>query len=202
MHQYDKKEITDYLEACGTADHLHKDKLLALRLQLYEKICVIFTEYSEHEMYNRRIDRISEDIYIRGHSIVNERKDKRLCKVLKLIGLVPNSSQDSNHDQSFISIAEPVDFMETCLLLRDTVVNLTGAISTLKEEITVLREKVTLLEARLDNKRQETRMTKQQAPPMNKTNENVDTPQPHVPRNDLLMLRTHQTTTTKTMLLI
>ena len=53
IYQYDKKEITDCLEACGTADHLHKDKLQVLRLQLYEKICVIFTEYSEHEMYNR-----------------------------------------------------------------------------------------------------------------------------------------------------
>ena len=84
-------------------------------------------------MYNRRkIDRISEDIYIIGHSIVNERKDKRLCKVLKSISLVLNSSQDGNHDQSIISIAEPVDLMETCLLLRDIVVNLTGAVSTLK----------------------------------------------------------------------
>ena len=49
----------------------------------------------------------------------------------------------------------------------------------LKEEISVLREKVTLLEARLDNKRQKTRRTNQQAP-MNKTNENVDIPQPNV----------------------
>ena len=97
--------------------------------------------------------------------------------MLKSIGLVPNSSQDGNHDQSIISIAEPLDLMETCLLLRDTVVNLT--VSTLREEITVLREKVTLLDARLDNKRQETRRTNQQAP-MNKTNENGDTPQPHV----------------------
>ena len=137
-------------------------------------------------MYNRRkIDRISEDIYIIGHSIVNERKDKRLCKVLKSIGLVSNSSQGGNHDQSINSIAEPVDLMETCLLLRDTVVNLTGAVSTLKEEITVLREKVTLLEARLDNKRHETRRTNQQAP-MNKTSENVDTPQPHVPQERLV----------------
>ena len=104
---------------------------------------------------------------------------KNVCKVLQSIDLVPNSSQDSNHDQSIISIAEPVDLMETCLLLRDTVVNLTGAVSTLREQITVLRENVTLLEARLDDKRHETRRTNQQAP-MNKTNENVDTPQPHV----------------------
>ena len=101
IYQYDKKEITDYLEACGTAHHLHKDKLLALRLQLYEKICTIFSECADLEMYNRRkIDIISEDVYIIGYSIVNERKDKRLCKVLKSNGQTTNSSQDSNHDSN------------------------------------------------------------------------------------------------------
>ena len=29
-----KEGITDYLEACGTSDHQHKDKLLAMRLHM------------------------------------------------------------------------------------------------------------------------------------------------------------------------
>jgi viroplasmin and RNaseH domain-containing protein len=147
IYEYDKKEITNFLEGSGTGDQSHKDKLLTLRLQLYEKLCVIFPVHVDSEMYHRRVpDTISEDIYIIGNSIVNQRLDKRLSKVLKTSGTTNN--QESVHDAS-VRLIESTDLIETCVVLRDTVTNLTTVVSNLSGEVVLLREKMALLELRL-----------------------------------------------------
>ena len=65
IYQYDKREITDFLERSGTGDQSHKDKHLAFRLQLYEKLCLIFPAHLDSEMYHKRRipDIISGNIY-------------------------------------------------------------------------------------------------------------------------------------------
>ena len=85
VFEYDKTEIIEFiLHGNGASDQSHKDKQLALRLQIYEALCTSFPEYQNCEMYNRiKSDLLSEDIYTIGYSVVNQLKDRRLSKVLK-----------------------------------------------------------------------------------------------------------------------
>ena len=147
IFEYDKEEITDYLSSDVTDRDTHIAKLMGLRLQLLDKLRLTFPDsYTSAEMYNRRkTGPLVEDIYILGNSIVNKMKDRRLSKVLK----PRTGSETVSHRQPEDAVIETSDLVETCVLLRDTVTNLSGTIGTLTNEISDLRDKIATLEMKL-----------------------------------------------------
>ena len=147
IFEYDKEEITDFLSSEVTDRDTHIAKLMGLRLQLLDKLRLTFPDsYTSAEMYNRRkIGPLVEDIYILGNSIVNKMKDRRLSRILKP---KTDTATISDH-QSEDTLMETSDLVETCVLLRDTVTNLSGTIGALTNEISDLRDKIARLEKRL-----------------------------------------------------
>ena len=110
------------------------------------KLCTLFPEYDNLEMYNRRKnDTIAEDIYIIGYSTVNQLKDRRLSKVMK-----PGGATNATNAND-VSLVESGDLIETCMSLRGTVTVLTTAVANFTNELITLREKVSQLEMRLDH---------------------------------------------------
>ena len=149
VFEYDKTDIIEFLlDGNRASDQSHKDKLLALRLQiLYETLCTSFPEYQNCEMHNRRkSDLVSEDIYTIGYSVVNQLKYRRLSTVLKQGGAT--NTIDNSNDVS-MNVVDSNSLLETCVTLKDSVTDLTIAVSSLTGELTTLREKVALLEMRL-----------------------------------------------------
>ena len=145
LYEYDKKELMDFLQGLHLEESALKEKLLSLRLVLYENLCALFPMTREAVMFNRRkADLIIEDIFILGFCLVNKSQDKRLAKVLKQ----PLTSDDHPHEVT-LSADNPTDLIETCIVLRDTVTCLTSTVSTLTREVTTLREKVALLEVHM-----------------------------------------------------
>ena len=114
VYQYDKKEVTD------TVKNLTTDKLLFLRLHLFEVLIATYPDMEGAELYKRRkADLITEDIFVLGYCIVNKQKDLRLNKVLKLHSKV---SQDEDHALSDpLGTLETADLVETCIGLRQSV---------------------------------------------------------------------------------
>ena len=98
-------------------------------------------------MHNRRkSDLVSEDIYTIGYSVINQLKDRRLSKVLKQGGAI--NTRDNSNDVS-MNVVDSNSLLETYVALKDSVTDLTIAVSSLTGELTTLREKVALLEMRL-----------------------------------------------------
>ena len=144
VFEYDQTEIIDFL-----SERTHtRDKLISLRQKMFDTLVTTKTELSSAAMYNRKkIKLIAEDIYILGYSVVNKASDKRLSKVLKL----PQQSSTDSQDVSFIApLLDPVDITETCIVLRDTVTDLTRVISELTTEVKSLKCKVSQLEVQVD----------------------------------------------------
>ena len=139
IYEYDKREIIEFLQGADgrRATHPLKDTLLSIRLQLYVKLCTLFPEYDNLEMYN------AEDIYIIGYSTVNQLKDRRLSKVMK-----PGGATNATNAND-VSLVESGDLIETCMSLRGTVTVLTTAVANFTNELITLREKVSQLEMRL-----------------------------------------------------
>ena len=53
VYEYDKREITEFLQGLQGGIQPTKDKLLSLRLQLYERLGALFPTIQDSEMYNR-----------------------------------------------------------------------------------------------------------------------------------------------------
>ena len=63
-------------------------------------------------MYNRKSDLVSEDIYTIGYSVVNQRKHRRLFKMLKQGGATHN--RDNSNDVS-MNVVDSNGLIETCV---------------------------------------------------------------------------------------
>jgi hypothetical protein len=150
VYEYAKADIIEFLTGKDISNVAQRDKLLALRLQVYEKLCEVFPEYASTEMFNRRKHQaIAEDIYILGYSVTNAMKDKRLSKVLKVNDEIPSSQPDLTDNSENANLIQTSDWLETCISLRDSVTNLTGVVKSLTTEVSTLREKIALLETRI-----------------------------------------------------
>ena len=119
---------------------MHSEKLPPLRLQLHEQICSLLPDLAGLEMFNRRkSETLSEDSYVLSYSVVNKIKVTRLNKVLK--GL---STTTEAEDQ--VDVADTGDLVETCLSLRQFVLDLTALVKVLRAEISSLQDGMTILE--------------------------------------------------------
>lgn len=54
LYEYDKKELMDFLQGLHLEESALKEKLLSLRLVLYENLCALFPMTREAVMFNRR----------------------------------------------------------------------------------------------------------------------------------------------------
>lgn len=147
IYQYDKDEIIEHRSECG----LERGKLWNLRLKLFDILCETFPDtYEAVEIYNRKkISLIAEDIYTIGYSVGNTLPDRRLAKVLK-IGNMGEGMNINTQPQLTADLVEGANLLKTCVMLKDTVLNLNNVTSILLEDVNSLREKIAHLEMRLD----------------------------------------------------
>ena len=111
----------------------------------------MFPEYGTRELYNRRRPHTyGNDIYYIGNTVRNNNIDKNLKVVFKP---EPIQNGDINEDDVTpdVSMIDQTDVIETCLLLRDSVVSLKTVIRDLQQEVTDLKSHVILLDAKLAN---------------------------------------------------
>ena len=94
----------------------------------------MFSEYGNRELINRRVPHTyASDVFVIGNSIRNSMIDKGLRVVFK------PAAAHNLHD-------EDNDVMETCLLLRDSVVSLKVVILDLQQEVKKLKTQVGRME--------------------------------------------------------
>lgn len=157
VYEYDQTEITELLRDGAQS----REKLGVLRLALYEKLVSLFPEYVSSQMYNRKkIKFLAEDIYILGYVIVNKSKDKRLSKVLKQANVAAEETNAANDDTlTTPPLLDSGDVIETCLVLRDSVTDLTAVIRSLRDEVRTLQDKVSQLEWHLQTSNKEEQTT-------------------------------------------
>ena len=105
--------------------------LASLREKLCETFCEMFSEYSGRVLYNRRLlQTYANDIYYIGNSIRENNIDKGLKVVFKPLTIpTGNGDDDANPD---VSLIDKSNVIETCLLLRDSVVSLKSVIQGLQ----------------------------------------------------------------------
>ena len=150
IHSYAKADIIEFLAPVLNSDaevDARCDLLSSLREKLCQTLCDMFAEFGTRELYNRRLPHTyANDIYLLGNSIRNSNIDKHLKVVFKPAHNNDNPEHDANPD---VSIIDQTDVIETCLLLRDSVVSLKAVIHYLQQEVTDLRSHVVQLDAKL-----------------------------------------------------
>ena len=154
IHSYAKTEIIEFLAPVLNTD-IEVDARCALLSDLRDKLCQtlceMFPEYGTRELYNRRRPHTyGNDIYYIGNTVRNNNIDKNLKTVFKP---EPIQNGDVNEDEATpdVSMIDQTDVIETCLLLRDSVVSLKTTIRDLQQEVTELKTHVILLDAKLAN---------------------------------------------------
>ena len=141
IHSHAKTEIIEFLAPVLDSEEdvdARCELLASLREKLCETLCEMFPEYGGRVLYNRRLlHTYANDIYYIGNSIRNNNMDKGLKVVFK-----PHTIQTGNGDDDVnpdVSLMEQSDVIETCLLLRDSVVSLKSVIQGLQQEVTDLK---------------------------------------------------------------
>ena len=147
IHSYAKTEIIEFLAPVldSEEDVNARCELLA---SLREKVCEMFPEYGGRVLYNRRLlHTYANDIYYIGNSIRNNNMDKGLKVAFKpLTTLTGNGDDDVNPD---VSLVDQSDVIETCLMLRDSVVSLKSVIQGLQQEVTDLKSHIRQLDTKV-----------------------------------------------------
>ena len=148
IHAFAKSEITDFLTPKNDGDKRKRIELLNnLREKLCHSVCEVHSEFGSLELIPRRSANVlADDVYILGFVIVNGAVDKRLKKLFKTN---PNAGVGTHADRNDVSLIEQSDLAETCLLLRESVMNLTDVICGLKTDIGSLQQDVSRLEIKL-----------------------------------------------------
>ena len=113
-----------------------------LRDKLCETLCELFPEYGSRELINRRVPHTyASDVFVIGNSIRNSMIDKGLRAVFK-----PAAAHNLHDEDNDVSFVNQTDVMETCLLLRDSVVSLKVVILDLQQEVKELKTQVGRME--------------------------------------------------------
>ena len=151
IHSYAKTEIIEFLAPALDSEEdvdARCELLASLREKLCETLCEMFPEYGGRVLYNRRLlHTYANDIYYIGNSIRNNNMDKGLKVVFKPHTIqTGNGDDDVNHD---VSLMEQSDVIETCLLLRDSVVSLKSVIQGLQQEVTDLKSHIRQLDTKV-----------------------------------------------------
>ena len=148
IHAFAKSEITDFLTPKNDGDKRKRIELLNnLREKLCHSVCEVHSEFGSLELIPRRSANVlADDVYILGFVIVNGAVDKRLKKLFKTN---PNAGVGTHADRNDVSLIEQSDLAETCLLLRESAMNLTDVICGLKTDIGSLQQDVSRLEIKL-----------------------------------------------------
>ena len=151
IHSYAKTEIIEFLAPALDSEEdvdARCELLASLREKLCETLCEMFPEYGGRVLYNRRLlHTFANDIYYIGNSIRNNNMDKGLKVVFK-----PHTIQTGNGDDDVnpdVSLINQSDVIETCLLLRDSVVSLKSVIQGLQQEVTDLKSHIRQLDTKV-----------------------------------------------------
>ncbi len=155
IHSYAKAEIIEFLAPNMNTDgevDVRRDLLSTLREKLCETYCVLFPEYGTRELYDRRrLHTYANDIYYFGNSIRNSDIDKGMKSVFKPSTTQLLQNDDKDDATPDVSMIEQSDVIETCLLLRESVVSLKTIISDLDKKVTGLQTNIGELQTKLSN---------------------------------------------------
>ena len=148
IYQYDATEIKEFLlSSHADSDDSRWTVLTTIRQHLLTELQQKFPPLKEKELYKRRkLEIMAHDVYIMGLSYVNNIEDKRLNKVLKS-SRPGNETQSQAADESLMADDPYADILETCLLLKTTVIKLEATVSSLSTDVRDLRHQLEVQQA-------------------------------------------------------
>ena len=125
-------------------EQVEMDRLLELRHNLFQKLCEERISMSNRELTRRKKrNRVIEDIYIIGNSLVNGLEDKNMRKVLKKENINDDtlSTSDSESNESMVQICAELKLY--CNSLKDEVKKLEDRILILETEMSDMKKSTT-----------------------------------------------------------
>ena len=143
IYQYDQLEIREFLlTSHADSNESRWAVLTTTRQYLLSELQKMFPSLKEKELYKRKkMELMAQDVFIMGYSFVNKIQDKRLGKTFKTTAAL-NDSQPHASNESLVEDNTDSDLQETCMLLRQTVLNLESTVIRLSIDVKDLRHQL------------------------------------------------------------